>query len=496
MTAFTTSDCFRGVFIKPSAISTSYTFYACKAFDANGECSNYANFVDSVTFVPPFLYYNTCSSLLLTNYAPVFILMFVFGTVYPPIKDLLLLIFVPPQSSIASATADESVSPSSSAADLEQQNCSNVISNNNLVESSSLYGNLRKRLLNPLLWSKEEIAQELDKLSKNSRGEIDVPIIPLIHPDNRISIIFGQLVVIFTFGMVCPLLGMIGVICVTSNTLYLHILITRFLRSMTSYPEGGGVGGEKEKEKSAYNADTTTCNGYAQQQLMEASLLALEDIGSTVIDSPIYVSRWLIQFLQSCFVSLFLFDMLSDQISYLNGLWVFLASLSVPIVVEITVVVWRYFRYATCASSSSQLSIWMSYLMPSLFALDGGGVSSTSIIVGERASSSSRRSISRSISDHYNGTWGGQGGVEDGGGDLQASLHPEEEVERTRHSEIEMRLSAYAMKLSNSSQNLITGFENSQENSSFSASSREEALSSYSMGTNPLHDTRSSVIDN
>ena len=84
-------DCFQPIFISPSDITSTYSIqdYNCIALGLNATCPQYSSLTSSVSFTPPFIYSDQCSSAILTNYVPIYVLLFsITGLILPSFQFL------------------------------------------------------------------------------------------------------------------------------------------------------------------------------------------------------------------------------------------------------------------------------------------------------------------------------------------------------------------------------------------------------------------------
>lgn len=88
VTALTSPACFQGLLIDADQVTSTYDYTYCRAsvLNTNGtrQCALYAVGTVSVApLVPPFSYNNMCSSVILTNFIPVYILVYAIAVVTP-----------------------------------------------------------------------------------------------------------------------------------------------------------------------------------------------------------------------------------------------------------------------------------------------------------------------------------------------------------------------------------------------------------------------------
>jgi hypothetical protein len=90
--AFVSADCFYYVVVTPPEVQTSYSVFLCAEYlDSllvEGNCFSYATFVQNISYLPPFFYSYQCSSALLTSFAAVYLLKYLYIGVLMPLLRL------------------------------------------------------------------------------------------------------------------------------------------------------------------------------------------------------------------------------------------------------------------------------------------------------------------------------------------------------------------------------------------------------------------------
>jgi Leucine-rich repeat (LRR) protein len=83
-------DCFYNAFFAASDVSSSYTYEVCARYSAldDGICLQYLSYPVNSSYSPPFIYSYQCASIIIINYAAVFVLMFTFEGVIQPLFKL------------------------------------------------------------------------------------------------------------------------------------------------------------------------------------------------------------------------------------------------------------------------------------------------------------------------------------------------------------------------------------------------------------------------
>lgn len=95
---FSDSSCISQLFRPPAPIESSFIYPKCESFEmmASNEyphCTSYLTVAVETTFNPPFVYSYQCGSALLTNYVPVFLLMYgVSGILVPCVQWLAVIL--------------------------------------------------------------------------------------------------------------------------------------------------------------------------------------------------------------------------------------------------------------------------------------------------------------------------------------------------------------------------------------------------------------------
>jgi hypothetical protein len=82
-------DCFYNAFFAPATVTSSYQYYNCAEYYDRGiigyDCTQ---LTQDTSYTPPFIYSYQCSSKIVINYVPVYIMMFIFVGVIMPIKNI------------------------------------------------------------------------------------------------------------------------------------------------------------------------------------------------------------------------------------------------------------------------------------------------------------------------------------------------------------------------------------------------------------------------
>ena len=92
-TFFSDSNCINSLIISPKPIESSFQYPLCVDFDAiSMQCREFKLNVLETDFDPPFMYSFQCGSSLLTNYVPVFLLMYGIGGILVPCIQWLTVI--------------------------------------------------------------------------------------------------------------------------------------------------------------------------------------------------------------------------------------------------------------------------------------------------------------------------------------------------------------------------------------------------------------------
>lgn len=182
-TAFTDNACFRECFIAPNSISVSYHLTTCiesyQEYDSvlnqvQTVCTHYQDSMLDTTFTPTMIYYYTCGSRLLTIYTPV----------YMYIYTMLLTLFPLAYAFLASSKTEH--------------------------------------------WPAWLITHVDGALRPNDRGKIVFE--KLMRSTSMQAIMISHIVVLLTFGVCCPLLGLVIAMSLTVDTLVWQLVLTRYIK--------------------------------------------------------------------------------------------------------------------------------------------------------------------------------------------------------------------------------------------------------------------------
>jgi Leucine-rich repeat (LRR) protein len=89
---FVSPDCLYNALVSEAAVSSSYSYQICTRyfFIGSEHCLQYLTYSVSTSYSPPFIYSYQCSSIIIINYAAVFILMYIFEGIVQPLFKLLV----------------------------------------------------------------------------------------------------------------------------------------------------------------------------------------------------------------------------------------------------------------------------------------------------------------------------------------------------------------------------------------------------------------------
>jgi hypothetical protein len=80
---FIDDACFKRLIISNPPVTSSYTLDICDGYNQDNTCYSYKLSEQSTTFIPPFTYNNMCSSSAITNYVPILIYSYVINSLLP-----------------------------------------------------------------------------------------------------------------------------------------------------------------------------------------------------------------------------------------------------------------------------------------------------------------------------------------------------------------------------------------------------------------------------
>ena len=130
---------------------------------------------------------------------------------------------------------------------------------------------------------------------------------------------------LFTFGLAVPLLGAVIVCSIISTTMYLQIIVGRYVCIESSYLKN--ISSSKKSRK--FLGLLGKCEDEAKKELIESehkkSLFRLNLLNRACVEvrgNPIKQARFVLQIISSVFLSFFLWDTLSDEVGWYNAIWV------------------------------------------------------------------------------------------------------------------------------------------------------------------------------
>jgi hypothetical protein len=264
--------------VKPDEVTSTYLFQGCWArildVDGTTSCYEYVTYtVDVAPLVPPFSYNNLCSSVLLTRFIPVYILVHTFHILLPVLQ---VCVFT---------TNDMSSFPKAIHAAL-----SGVFWPGHWKSG--------KNIGNPATSSSREDAEP-----------------HLLLKSNRIicSDILNHLLVFCTFGMCSPFLALIMIVSVSLKHHMWVVFIGRFvhLRVMcySGTCTGGGTGDDTGIDVNVYRRAS---DDQALVSLSAACLPIMEIVSGCV---------WPVVCSSGLFFSFVCWDVMGDEVGWKKALW-------------------------------------------------------------------------------------------------------------------------------------------------------------------------------
>jgi hypothetical protein len=292
----------QGLIVQATPVTTPYSFVACRDFlvssgDSSAVCSAWGIVsTESAQVIPPFLYRNQCSSVLLGAYIPVLIIGFSI--------QLLLTLFLP----------------------------FIVLQIGKLCNLTKII--IRYKLVTGILWPDFWLQQrdstttvvagnkEKDKeedLNRRNKMALESDPTILLSPETIFCFdILNNLVILFTFGLCSPVLAL-AVGCVTVLRMNMWVLLL-----------GKFVCKLHPGDEMTQSADRKGMVHFGLVALMKVNFCLKEVLQN---------SYWHIAGVSTLFVSLLCWDMAGDELSWLESIWL-------PVTMALVLVVLRVVAWA------------------------------------------------------------------------------------------------------------------------------------------------------
>jgi len=326
-TAVSDSRCFDAAFQAPPSITSSYNYEYCSIYNLTDYCTLHTHPSVPVTTNPPFDYYWQCSSALVTNYSPVFVLMAILSLANIGVTCL------------ARLTVTFCFAPSPTTTTEEDERASTADNIPLFTDATSFSSWLRRwcacwrwtseqrralllLLVHPLLRSKNErqlvcamglsagAGRDLRSFSITSSNSNSTRLGTSTSSDLRgqmENFIVTPVVNIFmllTFGVVNPLLGLVLLLSVCASTLWQQVLMGRFV--------------------------TLALRGNSKGKLL---VLELENACARIARDTFQDVASYALVVSSTFLCFFLYDMAGDVQGVVTGIWAPIAFLLVMLCV-------------------------------------------------------------------------------------------------------------------------------------------------------------------
>ena len=258
--------CFKNVFYAPDPVFVSYSYDTCEAFYGSywwQACLRDKAVVTRFAYTPSFNYTYRCSSTILTLYVPVFIQQFLIATFTGPLLEVLkwalfthapmaavrqvLLGQVSPFLLSRAARAERCLKARADKAAAAERAMRDKQDHRLTLAVLPLVGALRL----PMFWKKspdKKVAsadvETAERRASRLQDESDNRKPAFFSGDALLNSIINMVIVLLTFGLVAPLLGVVVVFVLVFQTVLLEATMAAFLRR-----EVEAVEAEKETEK-------------------------------------------------------------------------------------------------------------------------------------------------------------------------------------------------------------------------------------------------------
>lgn len=339
------TSCFNGLFVKASQVEEQFHIRYCYLLNQNDpqQCASYKSFTTTRYYTPLFIYNYDCYSTIVTNYIPIFLISYTTLTLFVPLVSAIVMTRDRPwtlfQALPAVYKADSvhcadpwlssaaSVAPAAAA---KAPSIAEVVSRLHdpppvahrfadsdvsgapvSIASASPPPQLAPRVDSTASsdgWTRysSRAASTATPVDDAAKGGEAVAAAPRPLPFRSRSVFFPafilasaihHLLVLITFGLLCPALAVSVAVVVASTTLTWEIVIGRWMT------------------RGAVSRDLSQC-----AQLDEARLQQLDAVCENVCTSP-RKSIWILCFGSAFFFAFVLLDMAGDQQGWHGALW-------------------------------------------------------------------------------------------------------------------------------------------------------------------------------
>lgn len=368
------SSCFNGIFVKAAQVEEQFLINYCFLLNPDNplQCADYQTFTSTRYYTPLFIYNFDCYSTIITNYIPIFLISYTTLTLFVPLVSMIVMTSKEPWSvfqmlpAIYKANSKHCEDPWLSTATI-RDTCddesnrgsrqSDVYSTNNIIFSNQtpfggdstsalksvvtnqLHVQSQQKEHEGMLTEKEEVDDDDDDDDNFSMPSVAVtpsvagvsgiagslaasapsstPLIPfpfrsksVFFPAFILASAVHHLLVLITFGLLCPALAVSVMVVVCATTMTWEVVIGRWLTlgqvlpptKLSKYTVPISV----DKENSVH--------------VDEDRLLQLDSVCENVCTSP-RKCIWLICFGSAFFFAFVLLDMAGDTQGWYEALW-------------------------------------------------------------------------------------------------------------------------------------------------------------------------------
>jgi Leucine-rich repeat (LRR) protein len=289
--AVTDADCFNGMFVTQNPVDEPFDFSFCALYDPKdgNRCVISSSWETSIKYTPPFLYNFNCYSNVITQYSPVFLFSYCILSLCLPAASMYITTLtkrrwfqgvVPAifwlneapkrEEGVSTASQDKAVNSTNSSASVTHP----------LHQASLAVADTQKRTL-PQSASSSSLAPQVtdsdndnnETITGTKRQRRSRPKPFLFFPGFILASAIHHILVLITFGLMLPVLGLAIVVVMLITTTTWELVIGRYLTqskqcnpSRWQLPENTGTGersGSTASEQSSLTATPAVedCSG-------------------------------------------------------------------------------------------------------------------------------------------------------------------------------------------------------------------------------------------
>ncbi len=332
--------CFNNIVNAPSNVVSTYNYLACDALYTENQfsvCISKTTLTATTTYFPPFNYSYQCSSVLVRNYASVYVFMFMIKTFAMHLPFVVLMLFYNWYNRHYNVQNKHKTNNKNNDGIGSSEN-STASSNNNSTNDNSRMNTLIHLILPKLLWEVPHLKSPV--LGQKKR---------LFSKELFVLRMISSFSLFLTFGVVFPPLAIVACIAMFTHTVGTQLILGRFVVLLRDEIEKE-MAVINSLEQQSQNSSTEHEQVYnTHQSLVISEKLILLHTNITHyhtyqhilshdiknIQNLFWHSLYPIFPLTSIFYSFFIYDAYGDVVGWRKALWLVVLTIFMPVVIRI-----------------------------------------------------------------------------------------------------------------------------------------------------------------